>query len=78
MGGMRRVIGQCFFWLYIVGSQVAFMTVIKQKFPLGDKEYWDRLEENIRELKSSLDRTGEKVKSNAVLLTDSINDTVEL
>lgn len=55
MGRMRRVIGQCFFWLYIVGSQVAFMTAINQKFPPSDKEYRDRLEE-IRELNSPLDR----------------------
>lgn len=72
MGRMRRVIGQWLFWFYIVGSQVAFMAAIKQKFSPGDKEYRDRLEE-IRELKSLSDRTGEKSKSNAVLLTDSIN-----
>lgn len=42
------------------GKQVAFMTAIKQKFSSGDKEYRDRLE-NIRELKSPSDRTGEKI-----------------
>lgn len=72
MGRMRRIIGQWLFWFYIVGSQVAFMTAIKQKLSPGDKEYRDRLE-NIRELKSPSDRIGEKAKSNAVLLTDSIN-----
>lgn len=72
MGRMRRVIGQWLFWFYIVGSQVAFMAAINQKFSPGDKEYRDRLEE-IRELKSLSDLTGEKSKSNAVLLTDSIN-----
>lgn len=55
MGRMRRIIGQWLFWFYIVGSLVAFMTVINQKFAPGDKEYRDRLE-NIRELKSPSDR----------------------
>lgn len=60
MGRMRRIIGQWLFWFYIVGSLVAFMTVINQKFAPGDKEYRDRLE-NIRELKSPSDSTGEKI-----------------
>lgn len=60
MGRMRRIIGQWLFWFYIVGSLVAFMTVINQKFAPGDKEYRDRLE-NIRELKSPSDGTGEKI-----------------
>lgn len=76
MGRMRRLIGQCFFWLFVVGSHVAFGIAIKQKNPSGYMEYRERLEE-IRELKSPHDRTGEKMKSNAFLLTDSIKDTVE-
>lgn len=60
MGRMRRIIGQWLFWFYIVGSQVAFMAAIKQKFSSGDKEYRDRLE-NVRELKGPSDRTGEKI-----------------
>lgn len=60
MGRKRRVIGQWLFWFYIVGSQVAFMAAIKQKFSSGDKEYRDSLEE-IRELKSPSDGTGEKI-----------------
>lgn len=39
---------------------MAFMTVIKQKFQPGDKEYRGRLEE-IRELKSPLDHIGELI-----------------
>lgn len=76
MGGMRRIIGKSLFWLFVVGSHVVFGIAIKQKNPPGDKEYRDRLEE-IRELKNPLDQTGEKTKSKLVLLTDSINDTVE-
>lgn len=60
MGRMRRIIGQWLFWFYIVGSQVAFMAAIKQKFSPGDKEYRNRLE-NVRELKGPSDRTGEKI-----------------
>lgn len=76
MGRIRRLVGQCFFWVFVVGSHVAFGIAIKQKNPSDDKEFRERLEE-IRELKSTLDRTGEKTESKLVLLTDTINDTVE-